>query len=213
MLASCPPPVLARIDAISDLARLGPDEDLFQENAPVTELNILLSGYAVTVQSQPDGKVALLDVVEPVNPVGLAEAILGNRSSFGARTVTSARIIAIAAAELRTLLRRVPVLQAALFSHTLAEVQDLSAQNARLKLLSAAQRLAGYLHSQITEPDVSPARFVLPFEKRWLAAKLGCSKENLSRAFLTLRSIGVTTQDAVVIVRSAPELRKYAEGL
>jgi CRP-like cAMP-binding protein len=210
-LASCPQSVLTRLDTVSDLARLGPDEALFQEGDPVRELNILLSGYAVTVQSQPDGNEAVLDVVEPIGLVGLPEVILGNAPTHSARTVTSARIIVIAAAELRTLLRRAPALEAALLSQALAEIQELNAQNTRLKLQSAAQRLAGYLLTLITEPDVRPARFVLPFEKRWLAAKLGCSQENLSRAFASLRSLGVTTQGTVVIVRSSQELQRYAD--
>ena len=38
---------------------------------------------------------------------------------------------------------------------------------------------------------MNPARFVLPYEKCFIAAKIGCSQENLSRAFVTLRQVGV----------------------
>jgi len=50
----------------------------------------------------------------------------------------------------------------------------------------------------------------VPYEKRLLAAKLGCTKENLSRIFDTLRSVGVTTRDRSVVVRSVSALREYA---
>jgi CRP-like cAMP-binding protein len=211
LLASCPPAALARINAASDLARLGPREVLFREGDQVTELNILISGYAVTTWLQPGGNDgAIVDVVEPIKPIGLPAALFGGASPFGAQTITSARIIVIDAAELRATIRRLPSLESAFLDHALSELQMLSIENARLKLRTAAQRLAEYLLSLIKEPDVSPARFVLPFEKRFLAPKLGCSQENLSRIFAALRSIGVSTQGGVVVVRSVTALREYA---
>ena len=76
LLATCPPAVLTRLNAVSDLARLGPDEVLFREGDQVNELNILISGYAVTTRSQPDGDGAVIDVVEPIAPIGLPAALL-----------------------------------------------------------------------------------------------------------------------------------------
>ena len=51
-------------------------------------------------RSQPDGKDAVVDVVEPITPIGLPTALLGGASPIGSRTVTSARVIVIEAAEL-----------------------------------------------------------------------------------------------------------------
>ena len=210
LLANCTPAMLARLNAVSDLARLGPDEVLFREGDQVNELNILISGYAVTTRSQPNGDGAVVDVVEPITPIGLPAALLGGASPIGGRTVTSARIIVLDAIELRAMIRKFPAVASSFLDHALKELQNQNLENGRLKVLTAAQRLADYLLSLINEPDISPARFVLPFEKRLLAAKLGCSQENLSRIFGTLRSIGVTTRDKVVVVRSVSALREYA---
>jgi CRP-like cAMP-binding protein len=122
--------------------------------------------------------------------------------------VTSARIIVLDAVELRAMTRRLPALSASFLDHALKELQNQNMENSRLKLMTAAQRLADYLLSRIDEADIT-ARFVLPFEKCLLAAKLGCSQENLSRIFGTLRSIGVTTRDKIVVVRSVSALREY----
>jgi hypothetical protein len=66
----------------------------------------------------------------------------------------------------------------------------------------------------IDDPEANPARFVLPFEKRFLAAKLGCSQESLSCIFGELRSIGVSsqgcTQGVAVVIRNVSQLRAYA---
>jgi CRP-like cAMP-binding protein len=210
ILANCTPAMLARLNAVSDLARLGPDEILFRQGDQVNELNILISGHAVTTRLQPNGDDAVVDIIEPITPIGLPAALLGGASPIGSRTVTSARVIVIEAAELRSIIRRFPPLASSILDHALIKLQNQTLENARLKLQTATQRLAEYLLSLTKESDVSPARFVLPFEKRLLAAKLGCSQENLSRIFGTLRSVGVTTRDKVVVVRSIAALREYA---
>jgi CRP-like cAMP-binding protein len=210
LLAACTSGVLARLGDIADLARLGPDEPLFREGDPLEELNILMSGCAITTCSQPDGDDAAADLVEPIRPIALPAALRGDPAPFGARTVTSARVIVIAAAELRTMIQRVPALRAALLNHAFDDLQELTLENYRLKLRTSTQRLADYLLSLVKEPDVSPARFVLPYEKRLVAAKLGCTPENLSRIFVTLRSVGVTTRERSVVVRSIAALREFA---
>jgi CRP/FNR family transcriptional activator FtrB len=210
LFAACTDEVLARLNDGADLARLGPDEPLFREGDHLDELNVLISGHAITTCLQSNGSDIAADVIAPIRPIALPEALRGGLAPFGARTATAARVIVIAAPVLRRMIQRVPTLRTALLDHALDDLQELTVQNYRLKLRTAAQRLADYLLSMIKEPDVNPARFVLPFEKRLLAAKLGCSKETLSRMFDALQPIGVTTRDKSVVVGSVSTLREYA---
>jgi CRP-like cAMP-binding protein len=211
LLAACTTEVLARLNDVADLARLGPDEPLFREGDLLEELNVLISGYVTTTRLQPNGD-DTLDLVEPIRPIALPVALRGGPAPFGARTVTAARVIVIAAPVLRAMIQRVPALRSALLDHALDDLQELTLENYRLKWHTTAQRLAGYLLSLIKEPNVDPARFVLPYEKRFLAARLGCTKESLARIFDTLRPIGVTTRNKSVVVRSVAALREYAEA-
>jgi CRP/FNR family transcriptional regulator, transcriptional activator FtrB len=94
----------------------------------------------------------------------------------------------------------------------LREAQEQAQDIRSLKLQSSPQRLAAYLLGLITDPNESPARIVLPFEKRRLAARVGCAEENLARAFAALRSIGVVTERSVVIARDVPALRAFASA-
>jgi CRP/FNR family transcriptional activator FtrB len=62
----------------------------------------------------------------------------------------------------------------------------------------------------VEDASAPPVDFRLPFDKGLLAARLGCRQENLSRAFATLRDVGVETHGARVILHDVPALRKFA---
>ena len=94
--------------------------------------------------------------------------------------------------------------------YALSELNERTEEVCRLKLRSAAQRLADYLLDLIEDPAASPARFVLPYEKRFLAGRIGCSQPNLSRAFAALRPVGVSTKQGAVVVRDIAALRAFA---
>jgi CRP-like cAMP-binding protein len=110
---------------------------------------------------------------------------------------------------LQAVLRGAPAIAQRFLDHALDEAHALTQEIYALKLRTSAQRLAGYLLGLVKDEELSPARFVLPFEKRLLAARIGCSQENLSRAFATLRRIGVETQRGIVVVRDVPALRVF----
>jgi CRP-like cAMP-binding protein len=200
---------IAALNNLADLARLGPDEVLFREGDQMAELNILLAGFLAETQGK-NGEDALTDVIGPVRPIGFAPAMLGTASPTGARTITSARLIIIPAADLRAMIRAKPALALPFLDHALAGMREQTLELCSMKLRSSVQRLAGYLLGLVEDPEMSPARFVLPYEKRFLAARIGCTQENLSRAFAALRTRGVETQQGVVVLRDVPGLRVFA---
>jgi CRP-like cAMP-binding protein len=200
---------IAALNNLADLARLGPDEVLFREGDRMAELNILLAGFVAETHGK-DGENAMTDVIGPVTPIGFASAMLGAVSPTGARTITSARLITVPAPELRAMIRARPALALPFLDHALAGMREQALELCSMKLRSSVQRLAGYLLGLVEAQEISPARFVLPYEKRFLAAKIGCTQENLSRAFAVLRSHGVETQQGVVVLRDVPGLRAFA---
>jgi len=80
-----------------------------------------------------------------------------------------------------------------------------------LKLRTTAQRLGCYLLALSKDQTATTASMRLPFDKRLLAARLGCRQENLSRAFAALRSLGVETHGSRVILHDVARLRDYSE--
>jgi CRP/FNR family transcriptional activator FtrB len=210
LFASFDDELLGRLNELGDLARVGPGEVLFKQGAPADELTILLSGYVTMSRAEAEGGEALLDVVEPVRPLAFATVVLGLPAETGAKTVTSCRLIVLPAAELRSMIAAAPRLSLPFLEHALSEARELGLELTQLKLRSSAQRLAAYLLARIDDPAILPARFVLPYEKRFLAGKIGCSQENLSRAFAALRPLGVESQQGVVVVRDVAALREFA---
>ena len=90
--------------------------------------------------------------------------------------------------------------------HALVSVREQTLELCQMKLRSSVQRLAAFLLGLVEDPAMNPARFVLPYEKRFLAARIGCTQENLSRAFAALRRLGVETQRGIVVLRDVPAL-------
>jgi CRP/FNR family transcriptional activator FtrB len=209
VVGECSDDQLGWLNEASDLVRVGPDEDLFLEGEILQELTFLVVGQVGAIRSHPGGRAHMLDVLLPVRPLYLAATMLGSPTPAGARTVTSARLIVFPVGRVRAMIRDDPALGQRLLDYSLHESQVLMQEVYALKFRSAVQRLAAYLLDRVNEAELSPPRFVLPFEKRMLAAKIGCSQENLSRAFATLRRIGVETQRGIVLVRNLAALREF----
>ena len=144
LLASFNASQIAVLNNLADLARLGPDEVLFREGDRLAELNILLAGFVAETHGRTDED-AITDVIGPVGPIGFASAMLGAASPTGARTITSARIIVIPAAELRAMIRAKPALALPFLDHALAGMRAQTLELCAMKLRSSVQRLAGVL--------------------------------------------------------------------
>jgi CRP-like cAMP-binding protein len=209
LLASFSTAQIATLNNLADLARLGPDEVLFREGDRLAEFNILLAGYVAETHGK-NGENAMTDIIGPIAPIGFASAMLDAPSPTGARTITSARLIVIPTPALRAMIRARPALALPFLDHALAGMREQTLELCAMKLRSSVQRLAAFLLGLVEDPDLSPARFVLPYEKRFLAARIGCTQENLSRAFGVLRRHGVETQQGVVVLRDIAGLRAFA---
>ena len=196
------------LNELGDLARVGPGEVLYREGERLDALHVLVDGYVAETTSNSK-ETPITDVIAPVTPIDLPSIILDIPTASATMTITSTRIVLLPAEPLRSMLSAHAELANSVLSQSLREMRAQRAEVANLKLLSSVQRLAGFILSCVTDPDQSPARIILPYEKRFLAAKIGCSQENLSRAFAALRPFGVYSERGVVIVRDLDVLKAY----
>ena len=127
-----------------------------------------------------------------------------------ARVVRSSHVLSIDAQGLQALVAQEPSLVTVLLRAEAEDFKALVQQVCDLKLRTTAQRLAVYLLSLQSERHGNTTALRLPFDKRLLAARLGCRQENLSRAFAALRSLGVETHGARVILHDIASLQNYA---
>ncbi len=202
--------VLTRIGGMSTIIAIPAGEVLMNRGEVADNLSFLLEGRVTLLGAAIDGSSAVVDVLQPVSGVALATVLGDLPCPVTAQAVAASLLLIVAAAPLRALLSHAPALTGAVMRDVAADFGSLMRQVMDLKLRSTPQRLGCYLLQQIADPTTDRAEFRLPFDKGLLAARLGCRQENLSRAFATLRDVGVETHGARVILHDVLALRDYA---
>ena len=204
-------PVMQRLAAISKIVIAAEDVELYQQGEVADRLLIVLDGQLAAFSAAANGTTAVVEVIHSGQTVGLATLLARLPRLMGVRTVTRSRLLSLDAEGLLALVEQEPSLVTALLRAEANEFRALVRQVCDLKLRTTAQRLGCYLLSLSTEQQANATVMRLPFDKRLLAARLGCRQENLSRAFAALRGLGVETHGARVILHDIARLTAYAE--
>ena len=198
------------VAAITLEQRLPEDAEICRQGEPAQYLHVLLEGRVALWASAPDDSRAAVEVVRPPGYFVLATVLSGLPHLMSAQTVSPSYLLAIDSVRLHELVQREVDLANAFLRAEALNFRALVRQVQDLKLRTAAQRLGCYLLALCSAPEATTDKFRLPFDKRLLAARLGCRQENLSRAFAALRSVGVETHGARVILHDIPALRNFA---
>jgi CRP/FNR family transcriptional activator FtrB len=202
--------LLDRLGTISELRDYDAGTRLYDQGERNIPFCVLLSGQISFFRIAADGTMTLVDVVQPSGHTGLQAVLTQMPVLTGVEAVANSRVILIDGTGLRNLLHDEPSLATALLLAEAMDFRSLVLQVCDLKLRTTAQRLGHYLLELAADPSGHSATLRLPFDKRLLAARLGCRQENLSRAFATLREQGVETRGARVVLHDIPRLRDYA---
>lgn len=202
--------VMDRLTAISTIVDAPEDTELCRQGEAAGQLYIVLTGQLAGINTAPNGTTAVVEVIRAGETLGLATLLARLPRLISVRTITSCRLLSIDATGLLTLVAEEASLVTALLRAEAKEFSALVRQVCDLKLRTTAQRLGCYLLSLSTEQQANATALRLPFDKRLLAARLGCRQENLSRAFAALRGFGVETHGARVILHDIAKLRDYS---
>jgi CRP/FNR family transcriptional regulator, transcriptional activator FtrB len=199
-----------RIEAFTELVTVPTGRVLSEQGAMPECLYVLLEGQVALSSTAPDGTVALVEVLHPIDHFVMASVLTRLPFLMTARAVTRCRLLALEADGLLDLVEREAALTNALLRSVSREFRTMVRQVRDLKLRTAAQRLGCYLLARVKDGEAVSADFRLPFDKGLLAARLGCRQENLSRAFAALRAHGVETHGSRVILHDIPRLKAFA---
>jgi CRP-like cAMP-binding protein len=202
--------VLQRIADIAESRVFEAGHRLFGQGDLEAPFCLLISGQISSFRTAPDGTVTVVDVTQPSGHSGLQGLLTQLPALVGVETVAPSRMVIIDSAGFRALLPEEPSLATAVLRAEAMTLRSLVLQVCDLKLRTTAQRLGHYLLELAPDQGGHSATLRLPFDKRLLAARLGCRQENLSRAFATLRDMGVETRGARVVLHDIPKLRDYA---
>ena len=201
--------MLERISSIGTVTRVPPATQLFRQGEQPVSLYILLEGQVPLTGVAPDGARAVVEVLKPVDMFILAAVLTDAPYLMSAETIDEARLMLIAAQELRGLIEHDPKLAMHMLASVSMQYRMLVRQVKDLKLRSAAQRLGCFLLALAGEQK-GRGRVVLPYDKRLLAARLRTTPEHLSRAFATLRSHGVEVRGMAVEMTDLAKLGAFA---
>ena len=202
--------VIDRLMRLSTLISAPEGTEICRQGAPADRLFVLLEGQVVLANANTHGSNTVVEVVPPGGHFLLSAVLSGLPHLMSARSVTTARLIAVESDGLRALLHQEISLATAMLRAEAVDFGAMVRQICDLKLRTTAQRLGCYLLKLSDNAEANTVSLRLPFDKRLLAARLGCRQENLSRAFAALRSLGVETHGARVILHDIASLRTYA---
>lgn len=192
-----------------------PQVVLIEEGGPADFLHVVLDGM-VEMIAHGNERETTIAVLEPVSTFILAAVLRDAVYLMSARTLERSRILMIPAESVRGAMDRDPAFTRAIVRELAGAFRGAVKALKSQKLRTGVERLANWLlveHARqaVAGHVVVPAGVRLGYDKRTLAALLGMTPENLSRAFGTLRGYGVEVQGRDIALTRPDELRRLAK--
>lgn len=216
-------PELRRLDLFADMAdarfddlmrasyvqNFPPQVELITEGDPSDFLHVVISG-SVELFSAWNRRETTMQVVRPVASFILAATIKDAPYLMSARTLEKSRIVLLPSQDVRRVFVEDADFARAIVTELAQCYRVLVKSQKDLKLRTSLERLANYLLRQQMRAD-GAATFELSLEKRRLAAFLGMTPENLSRAFRGLQPYGVTVDGNRISIADHAVLAAFAK--
>lgn len=182
---------------------------LTTEGDPADFLYVLVDGL-VEMFATHDRKETTIDLVRPLGTFILAAVLLDKVFLQSARTLEKSRVLMIPATNVRDAMEQDTAFMRSIVGELAwcyrGAVKDVKNQ----KLRVASERLANWILFELSH-DSQATMLDLRIEKRTLAARLGMTPENLSRAFNTLKPYGVAVNGGRIHVDDVADLKSFAK--
>lgn len=186
-----------------------PQVHLIAEGDKPDFLHVLIEG-SVEMFATWNRHETTMAMLRPVTTFIPAAAITDRANLMSARTLSKSRIALIPAEDVGRAFREDPSFAVAMANELAIHFRSVTKHVKELKLRSSIERLAAYLLRLDAETGMTGS-FLLPYEKRQLAAYLGMTPESLSRALASLRPYGVSVDQAEIILGNVDDLRRLAK--
>lgn len=191
------------------LQRFPAQVQLVEEGDPADFLYVVVEG-CVELFAGANGREATMELIHPVSTFILAAVMRDAVYLMSARTAEKSRILMIPSANIRDIFERDGAFARAMVVELARCYRQVVKALKNQKLRSAVERLANYLLAVEREQGGDGA-VALATDKRTLAALLGMTPENLSRAFNTLKAYGVAVDGRDIRLTATSELERLAK--
>ncbi|MFG1462152.1 cyclic nucleotide-binding domain-containing protein [Xanthobacter sp. DSM 24535] len=199
----------ARLLAAGFLQRFPPGVVLIRESDRADFLHVVVEG-AAELFAGTAGRETTIELVRPVGLFILAAVLNDQVYLQSARTLERSLILMLPAENVRATMEADPAFMRAVVMKLADDYRRTIRDLKNLKLRNGAERLANWLIRAEFEQGGN-GTMEIPVEKRTLAARLGMTPENLSRAFATLTEHGVRTKGSSVHFADRSALIAYAK--
>lgn len=192
----------------SFLQRFPARVELVREGEPADFLHVIVDGQ-VEVYSAYRDRETTVAVIGPGHSFILAAVILDRIYLKSARALSSTRILMIPAESVRRYFGEDAAFARALAVELALAYRSVVKELKNQKLRSSLERLGNWLLVQ-NQQSGSNNEFVLPFDKKVLASRLGMAPEVLSRCFAALSPYNVIVKGASIRIGDVPVLEMLA---
>lgn len=172
-------------------------------------LFVVLDG-CIELFTEANGREATLAMVWPVGSFILAAVLKDAVYLMSARTVKKSRVLMIPAQNVSEAFEHDDAFARAIVVELASCYRAVVKDHKDLKLRTAVERLANRILRYHRDQGMNGS-IDLPYDKKTLAALLGMTPENLSRAFGTLKPYGVTVTGSKVKLSDLEGLKTLAK--
>lgn len=191
------------------LQRFPPQVQLIRESEPADFLHVVVEG-GVELYAGANGRETSIEIVRPVSTFILAAALRDAVYLMSGRTVENSLVLMVPAESVRSIFERDHIFARAVVRELSARYRAVVKSLKNHKLRNAVERLANYL-LRLNEDQGGNGGLALEIDKRTLAALLGMTPENLSRAFASLKAYGVAVNGREIRLTDLDALRALAK--
>lgn len=209
LFRDCQDEMFAALTENAFLQRFPPGLELIHEDEPADFLHVVIEGL-VELGATQAGRETTLSFVHPFGTFILAGVLRDQVYLQRARTLERSRVLLIPAPVVRRAMHADAGFMTAITSELVSGYRSAIKELKNQKLRSGAERLANWLLRQHARQGAA-GEVAIVVEKRILAARLGMTPENLSRAFATLGPYGIEVQGPKVLLRDLPALTRLAK--
>lgn len=186
-----------------------PQVALIEEGGSADFLHVVVEG-SVEMVAHGNDRETTMAIMAPVSTFILAAVLIDAVYLMSARTLERSRILMIPAESVRDAMDRDPAFTRAIVRELAGAFRGAVKSLKSHKLRTGVERLANWL--LVAHRAQGTAGMVrLSFDKRTLAALLGMTPENLSRAFGTLRGYGVEVNGREIAMLQPDALQRLAK--
>lgn len=191
------------------LQRFPPHVQLIAEGDPADFLYVVVEG-CVEMFAETRGRRSTIELTQPVSAFIVAATLKDVPYLMSARTTERSRLLLVPSEDVRIMFKRDPSFAQSIVFEQATAYRSLVRIIKNQKLRTSIERLANYLLRAHAEQGANGA-LTLAIDKRTLAALLGMTPENLSRAFATLKPYGVTVDGADIRLSKLTDLETFAK--